>query len=626
MCPPSHTNVTRTYCKVLLKGCRITVPCAASSLQARTDDRDPMSGADEESCAESTSTKSSTSSRRASKPRKSERKRPIPFGPRVSSTPSAMGSDPGYASSGSQGYVSTGYNSPGYETEEMMYQQSLSDPLDPNQGVMPYPPSYPSLSHHAPPSSHAVDYVSPNGKASRQKGGGLTMPAGRNMNVMTMNVPQRLLHTHQPHGSSQFSPQPQPSSHFSPQLPLTFPSSHSNQSGLSSFPSHLQPPPGPRPPMDAPPPQHHMLPQISAIPAPHLPLPMSTNNENSPPMNAHLPANEYLLAQMSCNPRAAASSGYYSNRSISPGKVFGGSSRRSPSDDGSSVSSSVPGYGAASHRSSIHSNSYSTFSESTSSRLSSPSSNSGRSDSLRLHPHQPPSPMTPFLMPKPPLSVGTRGFVTGGDHKVPLKHSVQMPVSRAGVNYMRRYSDDVHSERSWCSYSSHSSRYSSELSDDILEKLPSGSRKNSFAKIQPLPLPESMEHQFSQEMPDEGMEFSSSGGQGDLLYLNEPSPMQTGVNDVHDHSLPAGGISGHRVQGTLPLHHYGIHSQEIPSQDTPHVGLYTQLLNSDACQSEYDDKFRVMSPNMMVGDMASFASTLPEETHFFETLLSSQAR
>lgn len=190
-----------------------------------------------------------------------------------------------------------------------------------------------------------------------------------------------------------------------------------------------------------------------------------------------------------------------------------------------------------------------------------------------------------------------------------------------GVTYMRRVSDDVHSERSWCSYSSHSSRhsYSSELSDELLDKLPSG-RKNSFVKTRPLPLPESMEQQFSQEMPDEGMEFGAPGGQGDLSYLNEPSPMQTAVNDIHD---PVNG----GPQGTLPLHHYAVHSQEIPSQETSHLELYDQLLNSDVHQNEYSDKLRAMSPNMVVGDMVSITNTLPEETQFlFENLLSSQVK
>ncbi len=585
-----------------------------------------MSGADEESCAETSSTKSSTSSRKTSKARKSERKRPTPFG---SCTPSAIGSDPGYASCGSQGYVSGGYNSSGYETEEMMYQQSLSDPLDPNQGAMTYPPSFPSLSNHGPPASHVTNYVTPNGKASRQKGGGLIMPAGRNVNPATMTVPQQLLRQHHHHTTYQF-PQQQQSSHFSPQLPPppTFPSSQSSQSGLSRFQSHL-PPPGPPLPMDQPHPRQHLLPSGSTIPAPHLPPAMTTNNENSPPMGTHHhhpSANEYLLSQMSRNPRGTASSGYSSFRGLSPGKVFGGSSRRSPSDDGSSVSSSIPGYGGTSLRGSIQSNSYSTFSESTSSRLSSPSSNSGRSDSLRLQPHPPPSPMTPFMMPKPPSSVGSRA-IAGGDSNFPLKRSVHVPSDRAGVNYARRLSDDAHSERSWCSYSSHSSRHSycgSELSDDLLEKLPSGTRKNSFAKIQPLPLPESMGGQFSQEMPDEGMDFGSSGGQGELSYLNEPSPMQTGVCDIRNPTLAAGAAHPH---GTLPLRHYDTHSQEFPSQVIAHGGLYDQFLSSETTyNSEYNDKLRAMSPNMVVGDMASFASTLPEETQFFENLLSSKVK
>ena len=211
-----------------------------------------MSGADEESCAETSSNKSFTSSRKVSKARKPERKRPIPFAPRVhpTSTPSAIASDPGYVSSGSQGYASTGYNSSGYETEYLhgggeeeitpiLYQQSLSDPLEVDRGATTYPPSYPSLTN---PSSHVTNHVTPNGKASRQNGGGLMMPAGRSMNPASMTVPQQLLHQQHQHTNSWSSPAISPHScclHSHPPNPASFARPDCQTTTNTCLPAHF---------------------------------------------------------------------------------------------------------------------------------------------------------------------------------------------------------------------------------------------------------------------------------------------------------------------------------------------------------------------------------------------------
>ena len=508
-----------------------------------------MSGADEESCAETSSTKSSSSSKKTTKPKKSERKKPISFAPKLH-----LSGDPGYVSGGSQGYVSSqtaGYNSSGYETEypsfhggeeeitRILQQQTLSDPLEPCS--LTYPPptrgQFPYLTNQKPPSSHMTDHMTPNVKASRQKGGGLRMPAGRN------------------------PPPPPPQQLFPPhpfQFPPSFPSYQSSQSGFSNFQE-------PHPPS--------VMPQG-----------MDANIENNPPINTHPPNKDYLIARMSRNPSETASSGYSSFRSYSPVKPVGGIRRSPPCDDDASSSHGV--------RSSLQSTSYSTFS-SNSSRLSSPCSNSGRSDTLRPHPPQSPM-IAQFMNPK---QVGR-----GGETSYPLRYSLQMKPSA----YMRRFSEDVSSERSWRTYSSHSSRHSysgSELTDDLLDNLPMGSRRQSFTKTQPLPLPESMQQQFSSG----SMEFQQSSSGGDTAYT------QIGVHESTSH-----------LQSTLPLHHFESNNETFPDQVSGH--LYSQGVISEGYDTLRTSYFDNSASNMAVGDMASFASTLPEETQFLENFLSSQVK
>ena len=546
--------------------------------QARTDDRDAMSGADEESSVETNSTKASSSTKKPNKPRKSERrKQPQSF----KNAPFGTVVHPGSAVD--HGYVSSYYSS-GYETEypslqgdeeftRILRQQSVGGQPEISpvgytvaNGQYPHPP----LSS----SSLMMDSTSPNVKASRQKGGGLAMPAGQNV---PNPVPHPVHHAYPP-----FS-QPSLQTQFLP----SFQCCPSNQSRLSSFPQQeIQYP-------------HSTMQQQHALPM---------NNENSPPINAHSGTmsdypGKFLVPS---HPKVSGYTGT-SFRSISPPKA-GTTSRKSPSDDGSVISS---------FRSSLHTNSYSTFS-SNSSRVSSPCSNSGRSDTLRAHP--PRSPQHNHMK---------TSSCNRGDPNFPLKHSVRMYYTTK-QDVGRRHSDefsDCVSTRTWL-HSSHSSRYShtsSELSDDFLDSLPTDfSRRDSFSKMQPLPLPESMQQQFSalsvrveftQENGNMGMELGPPNGTMDTTY-NHP------INDIHD-----------TTPGTFPLHHFDTNTSAALSypnhQLSPDGGFFSQGLSDegfDTLGSAFYNGAPVSTPNMAVGNMSSFASTLAEETQYLENLLNSQVR
>jgi len=568
-----------------------------------------MSGADEESSAETSSMKSSSSSKKPNKPRKSDkRKQPqsfknTPFGRKVHSG-SAV--DHGYISGGSQGYVSshTGYNSSGYETEypslqgdedftRILQQQRVGD--QPDISPVGYTVSSGQYPHQTLlPSNHLMDSKAPNVKASRQKGGGLAMPAGQNM---PNPVPHPVYHAY-----PQYLQQSRQN-----QVLSSFQCCPSNQSGLSSFPQQELHYP-------------HSTAHQHALPI---------NNENSPPINTHSGTapdyNGNFLAPNHRKLSGTASSGYssVSFRSFSPPKP-GNISRKSPSDDSSVVSS---------FRSSLHTASYSTFS-SNSSRVSSPCSNSGRSDTLR--PHPPESPLQNHSVPQKP-STSNRG-----DLNCPLKYSLRMnSYTSKQVPYHngRRHSDELSessSTRTWL-YSSQSSRYShtsSELSDEFLDSLPTDfNRRDSFSKVQPLPLPESMQQQFSalsvgmeysQENGDMGMELSLTNGSTDAAY-NHPSQLAvSGSNGIHT-----------SAQGTFPLHHFNTNtgsSLSYPSDQSQingDDGLYGQGLGDDGFDTlgtAFFSGIRVNTPNMAVGNMASFASTLTEETQYLENLLNSQIR
>ena len=600
-----------------------------SPSQARTDDG--MSGADEESSAETASTKSTNSngSKKNIKPKKTEkRKSTNPPSLRASNAgpaftiqqqaSSMLSGDNGYVSGGSQGYISshTGYmSSSGYDTEHqsvhgegpeeiarILQEQRLSDPHDmAGSQFIPH-----SQDHMTSTASH----VTSNLKVGRQRGEDMMMHG---------------MMPHPPHQQIVASP-----NQFQQQMPSF---TTASQTGFPSF--------NPTPPQD----------DSSIHPggmfgdtsmASHLsPQQLSLSGND---MNSSFPGSvpPHPNGKTSRN----SSSGYSSFRSSSPTKhLIGNVNRKSPSDDGS-----------ISLRGSIMTNSYSTFS-SNSSRVSSPSSTSGRSDPLRPYPpHMPPNllAMTPHSQ---HLQANTPG-ATGGAHfempsaesmgmGYPLKHSLRMSNSYPQKqSYIRRNSQENYdrqsdaSTRSW-QYSSQSSRYSfatSELSDEQIEKLPTTFRRDSFSKNQPLPLPESMQQEFS--VAGMGMEFEQNGGLG-MDFINtttadqqsQPSPMQLNVSD------PATSTTGsHMHVSTLPLHHLDHSAASLSpvgrtmfaaSQVNTQGTMFSQDsgINDDVFFGGHSTTMRTMpSPNMALGDMASFANSLPEETQYLEQLLTNQVK
>lgn len=271
--------------------------------------------------------------------------------------------------------------------------------------------------------------------------------------------------------------------------------------------------------------------------------------------------------------RTPCSSGYSSFRS----------SEKSPDDNdtASIISSSI--------------RTLSTFS-SNSSRVSTPCSGSDRTTSLF-----------------PP----TTNQILGGGHVGPdiegaayNKHSMRMNSSYP--HHVRHHSDEIsNSSRGW-TCSSQSSRYSysgSELSDDLLESLPTDVRKNSFSKSEPLPLPESMQPNFSEGGPGMGMEFRDQGmelGQG---FMEHPS-------------------------STMPLRHYGnTGNTTFSSSQHSHDGVFSQDSSHLSSGDRYDNYITmvhhlsspgssIVSPgsNMVMGNMQTFTQTLSEETQYYENL------
>jgi hypothetical protein len=190
------------------------------------------------------------------------------------------------------------------------------------------------------------------------------------------------------------------------------------------------------------------------------------------------------------------------------------------------------------------------------------------------------------------------------------KHSLRMNSSYPQTgHHVRHHSDEIsNSSRGW-TCSSQSSRYSysgSELSDDILDSLPTDVRKNSFSKSEPLPLPESMQPNFSEgmgmEYRDQGMEFSQS---------------------FMEHS-----------SSTMPLRHYGNtsafstsqHSHDgVFSQDSSHLSggggdRYDTYINMVHHLSSPGSSIVSPSNNMVIGNMETFTHTLSEETQYYDNL------
>ena len=561
------------------------------------EDCDVMSPGDEEGSVEtasvvSKSTASSASSAKTIKSKKPEKKKP-PFGQKMTIKPHT-GADLGYISGGSQGqpsplkvYGSNGHDGE-YQGEDeistILRQQTLSDPKDPMSPMsVNYPPAsrqYPSTaSAHMASQMVPMDQVSshvtmnPNGKASRQRGGGLSMPAGRIPGNPPQTQPVNTLHHHPGN-----LPHPPPSYHqpplYSPSRPNQFlPSFPSYQSGYSSLPPESRPP---QPP--------------SSVPFTQLPLSARGGSENNPPINSVHPSStgnqgdvyDPHLTRKLCG--TSSSSGYSS--CYSPKGGGGNLHRKSPSDDGS-----VPG---ATLQNNLMTTSYSTFS-SNSSRVSTPS-NGGRGDGMHTHHLH-----NQFMPPK----TSPRGDQT---QNFPLQHAMRMPIS-----YPRRQMDEMSrsSGRSW-HYSSQSSQYSytgSEFSEEAIENLPTDIRRDGFTKTTPLPLPESMQDQFDVPLKmGTGMDYSPPQGNGAETvmsdsghYQNPNSPMQMD-------------FQGDR---TMPLYHLPPESGYIPND------AHLPLFSHSQCTTDYDLAYFGGS-NMVVGDMVTFSNTLPDETESLEKLLSFQ--
>lgn len=560
--------------------------------QARVEDGEGLSITEDDGSVETTSNSSSSSATgKAVKPNKS--KMP-PVTQKKVLKGESRGTDLGYISGGSQGQQHSplkGYGSPTtpHEGEHMgqwknedeitniLRQQTLSDPTDPTSplamafsphstggayasSMMPHMGGSPG--DGAVPIDQVTNHMTmnPNGKASRQREGGLAMPAGRTPgNQQALPPPTKTFH-HPPHPPQGLSiPHHQPPTyhqpplysqsrpnHYSPFLP----SFQSYPSGYSSLPAESRQP----------------LPPSSA-PYTQLPHPFLQENENA------------QINQAPGNLPTPSSSGYSSCHC------------KSPSDDSSVV-------GGASLHSNPMTNSYSTFS-SNSSRLSSPSS-SNRGDGVG-HPHH--LSAGPYMAPK---------TSPRGDY--PLKQSLRMPGTARS-----RHTDEMSesSGRSWA-YSSQSSRFS-ELSDDMLESLPNDRlRGHSFAKATPLPLPESMQNQFDTKL----------NGTGAGVTGMECSPPQGGslLGDTYHHpQSPVSMQLDFHGDKTMPLYHLPPDSSAMFMPNDSQLPYYS---NSQCTTDtfEFQASFGDLNmSNMVFGDMASFANTIPDDAHYLETLLNSQA-
>lgn len=292
-----------------------------------------------------------------------------------------------------------------------------------------------------------------------------------------------------------------------------------------------------------------------------------------------------------------------------------GGSVKSPNDDTSSVVS-------GSLRSSVMTNSYSTFS-SNSSRVSSPCSNSGRSDMMRPHP-----PISPRF--------DTNGFTNTGLHaqvsdvrssNFPMKQTMPFPSREM---YARRQSD-TWSERSW--KSSQSSRYSftgSELSDDFLDNLPHNARRHNFTKVPPLPFPESMQDDFTIMECGNGTAAGDQNGFMDFLPSQQMPNGDTPsfLSQIQSDNL---GQPNSDPLSTLPLHHINNSNAAMDIGNTNgfstnHTGLFSQEVPNEYDLIFNDLPYTASTSNMMVGDQSSFAITLSEETHYYEKMVSSRVK
>ncbi len=300
----------------------------------------------------------------------------------------------------------------------------------------------------------------------------------------------------------------------------------------------------------------------------------------------------------------SSSSGYSSFRGSSPKVV-------KPGDDidGSSVISS-------SHRSNLTS-SFSTFS-SNSSRVSSPCSNS---DPLKAYNAL--SPAGNMFAPGQVIgSQGSAGMAEGNLYMKPSlrvnnnkpfgshsRHGHQQQPVKLPTGHARRLSDEA--TRPWVN-SPQSSRYSysgSELSDDLLESLPTAHRRDSFSKSHPLPLPDSMQPSAGMGMEYEnGMNFSSNHSQNGFVGSDATIPL------CHYNSSFQGTGTQDSSSGPIGSQERGSFSQDGHYS----ADMYVNMMHSHASSGG--------GSNMVIGDMESFASTFSEETEYFASILQVNGR
>ena len=556
--------------------------------------------------------KSSSSSSANQKPKKPEKNKSMPpVTKKGLKGETRGGADPGYTSGGSQGGQHSplkGYGSPPTPLEgdhgaggqwkqedeltNILRHQTLSDPSDPTSpmamafsphggggGVYTRPPDGGGVQMDQV-TSHVTSSAHPNGKASRQRGGGLALPAGR---TQGMTQTANTYHHHPTVGPHPQAPPPPPSYPqpllYSPSRQASYhhflmPSYLSYHSGYSTLPQESLP--------QAPSSAHYTQQQLPRGTHTHLPQPSLRERESA--LTNHNPPGTNLPTP--------SSSGYSSCGSPK------GHHQKSPSDDSSVV-------GGASIHSNAMTNSYSTFS-STSSRVSSPS-NGGVYKS------------------NPCPGAGDPGL----KNAYPLQQSLRMPGNAARGRHGG--GDDAMSEasgRSWV-YSSQSSRYStysatgSELSDDLLDRLPPADRRHGFAKVTPLPFPESMQDQFEVSKqngtaPVTGMECSPPNGTGAAL-LGDTFP--------HPHS-PVSMQLDFQGDATLPLFHLPRDSAGLFVPNDAHLPYYSHsqcTADSFEFQMNYSDTGASV-PGVMFDEMApSFTSNLPDDTQCLERLLNSQA-
>ena len=554
----------------------------------------------------------SSSTGRAVKPKKPDKNKMPPVTQKKGMKGESRGADLGYISGGSQGQHSPlkGYGSPPAppdgehggqwkkedEIANILRHQTLSDPNDPTSpmamGFSPhssggaYPVSIPP--HMGPGGGGLVDVAAvpmdqvtshmtdnPNGKASRQREGGLALPAGRSPGNPQAPTPAKTFHHHPSQGPPLAGPHPPPSYHHPPLYSQSRPNHYNPflpsfpcyQSGYSSLPPESRQPPPPS-----------SVPYTQVLPPHHAPL---QENENTPISHTH------------GNLPTPASSGYSS--CCSPKGV----QRKSPGDEGSVV-------GGASLHSNPMTNSYSTFS-SNSSRVSSPSNASNRGDGVHPH-HLAVGPLqNQFMAPKTsPRNDPGKNY--------PLQQSLRMPGTA------RSRQDDTMSEssgRSWV-YSSQSSHYStfSELSDDMLESLPTDRlRRHSFTKSMPLPLPESMQDQFETKMNGTGVGITG-------MECSPPNGALLGDTFNHPQSPVSMQMDFHGDK-TMPLYHLPPESASVFTPNDANLPFYS---NSQCTADAFELPMNYCDGNMQnmaFGDMATFANPLPDEARYLETLLSS---